>query len=45
MHAYEFDTEHGIGLCGDWLNGGKVQGAWLSGLKLANKLIAHNQDS
>ena len=25
-----------LGLCGDWLNGGRVEGAWLSGLKLAN---------
>ncbi len=28
----------GIGLCGDWLNGGRVEGAWLSGLELALKL-------
>ena len=25
----------GLGLCGDWLNGGRVEGAWLSGLELA----------
>lgn len=24
-----------LGLCGDWLNGGRVEGAWLSGLELA----------
>jgi predicted NAD/FAD-dependent oxidoreductase len=24
-----------IGLCGDWLNGGRVEGAWLSGFNLA----------
>jgi renalase len=36
---YLFDTEQNIGLCGDWLNGGKVQGAWLSGLHLAKQLI------
>lgn len=28
-----------LGLCGDWLNGGKVEGAWLSGLKLAQAVI------
>jgi len=28
----------GFGLCGDWLNGGRVEGAWLSGLELALKL-------
>lgn len=25
----------GLGLCGDWLNGGRVEGAWLSGHELA----------
>jgi predicted NAD/FAD-dependent oxidoreductase len=25
----------GLGLCGDWLNGGRVEGAWVSGLELA----------
>jgi predicted NAD/FAD-dependent oxidoreductase len=25
----------GLGLCGDWLNGGRVEGGWLSGLGLA----------
>lgn len=28
----------GLGLCGDWLNGGKVEGAWLSGQSLAHQL-------
>jgi len=27
--------EQGLGLCGDWLHGGKVEGAWLSGQALA----------
>lgn len=36
---YQFDTAHNIGVCGDWLNGGKVQGAWLSGYHLAQALI------
>lgn len=34
-----WQAEHGLGLCGDWLNGGKVEGAWLSGLALAQTLI------
>jgi renalase len=38
--GYQLDQQYNIGLCGDWLNGGKVQGAWLSGLLLANQLIA-----
>ncbi|MCX2860550.1 NAD(P)-binding protein [Paucibacter sp. PLA-PC-4] len=31
-------AETGLGLCGDWLNGGKVEGAWLSGRALARQL-------
>ena len=27
-----------LGLCGDWLHGGRVEGAWLSGYKLANEI-------
>jgi renalase len=27
-----------LGLCGDWLNGGRVEGAWLSGYQLANAI-------
>jgi len=30
-----WDDAHRLGLCGDWLNGGQVEGAWLSGLVLA----------
>lgn len=29
----------GLGMCGDWLNGGKVEGAWLSGRQLAARLM------
>lgn len=29
----------GLGLCGDWLNGGKVEGAWLSGRELALRVL------
>ena len=38
-----WDGELAIGLCGDWLNGGKVEGAWLSGSKLATAVIEHFQ--
>ena len=27
-----------IGVCGDWLNGGRVEGGWLSGYQLANRI-------
>lgn len=33
-----WDPEQQLGMCGDWLNGGKVEGAWLSGHLLANAL-------
>ncbi|MFY7863690.1 NAD(P)/FAD-dependent oxidoreductase [Roseateles sp.] len=32
--------ELALGLCGDWLNGGKVEGAWLSGRALAAQIMA-----
>ena len=28
-----------LGLCGDWLNAGKVEGAWLSGHALATRIL------
>lgn len=30
-----WDAQMRLGLCGDWLHGGKVEGAWLSGRALA----------
>ena len=36
-----WDNKARIGLCGDWLNGGKVQGAWLSGYQLAHKILVN----
>ena len=41
--VYHYDKANNIGLCGDWLNGGKVQGAWLSGFKLAQHIIDENK--
>lgn len=29
-----------LGLAGDWLHGGRIEGAWLSGLQLAERLLA-----
>ncbi len=34
-----WDANLKLGLCGDWLNGGKVEGAWLSGHLLAQNLL------
>jgi renalase len=36
--GFVWQEELQLGLCGDWLNGGKVQGAWLSGFELAQKI-------
>jgi len=37
--ACAWDSETGVGLCGDWINGGKIEGAWLSGQALASQVI------
>ncbi|MDD9951135.1 MAG: FAD-dependent oxidoreductase [Zetaproteobacteria bacterium] len=45
--------EVGLGLCGDWLLGGRVEGAYLSGVQLAQKILRdytsssliHNEES
>lgn len=34
-----WDTGRGLGVCGDWLNDGTVQGAWLSGRDLAQQIL------
>ena len=40
MIEYHYSPVDGLGFCGDWLHGGRVEGAWLSGIKLANKISA-----
>jgi len=35
---FSFFKNMNLGLCGDWLHGGRVEGAWLSGYKLADKI-------
>lgn len=35
-----WDTQLGLGMCGDWLNGGKVEGAWLGGRMLGRRVAA-----
>lgn len=39
MIEYHYSANDGLGFCGDWLHGGRVEGAWLSGMKLANRII------
>ncbi|HWS74160.1 MAG TPA: FAD-dependent oxidoreductase, partial [Quisquiliibacterium sp.] len=38
--ACAWNSEAGLGLCGDWLAGGKVEGAWRSGRALARAVAA-----
>lgn len=38
--GFHYDATDRIGICGDWMNGGKVQGAWLSGFHLAQTIGA-----
>lgn len=40
QERFHCDFKRGIGYCGDWLHGGRVEGAWLSGQALANTIIA-----
>ncbi|MFN3617663.1 MAG: NAD(P)/FAD-dependent oxidoreductase [Aquabacterium sp.] len=35
-----WDATLGLGLCGDWMNEGKVEGAWLSGRDLAQRMVS-----
>jgi renalase len=37
--VYAWDPALAVGLCGDWINGGKVEGAWLSGRALAQQAL------
>lgn len=37
---YIWDSVAKLGLCGDWLNGGRVEGAWLSGQALARAMTS-----
>ena len=37
--GYIWDSSHRLGLCGDWLGDGTVQGAWLGGRQLAQHVL------
>jgi renalase len=39
MIECHYSAIDGLGLCGDWLHGGRVEGAWLSGIKLASRIL------
>lgn len=38
-HGFLWNESARLGVCGDWLNGGKVEGAWLSGHTLAKSML------
>lgn len=38
--GFAWDAGAGVGMCGDWLCGGKVEGAWLSGRALAMSVVS-----
>jgi len=38
MPEFKLYQDLKIGLCGDWLHGGRVEGAWLSAYKLASEI-------
>lgn len=38
-----WDPTTRIGVCGDWLHGGKVEGAWLSGQHLATRVTGRSR--
>lgn len=40
QQGFAWDASMQLGVCGDWLNGGKVEGAWMSGFKLAETMTA-----
>ena len=42
--TFAWDKENNLGMCADWLNQGKVEGAWLSGRRLAENIIQSLSD-
>jgi len=41
--GYRLREDLKLGFCGDWLNGGRVEGAWLSGYQLACQIDSTNK--
>ena len=43
--TFAWDEEKNLGICADWLNNGRVEGAWLSGRRLAEHIIESLKDN
>ncbi len=43
--TFAWDEENNLGICSDWLNNGRVEGAWLSGKRLAEFIIQSLKDN
>ena len=43
--TFAWDAENNLGICSDWLNSGRVEGAWLSGKRLAEFIIQSLKDN
>jgi predicted NAD/FAD-dependent oxidoreductase len=43
--SFAWDAENNLGICSDWVNGGRVEGAWLSGKRLAEFIIKSLKDN
>jgi renalase len=41
--GHMWDKDLGIGACGDWLSGPRVESAWLSGHHLGQAIVANNE--
>lgn len=39
-----WDHERGLGVCGDWLSAPRVEGAWVSGIELGDKILCGTTD-
>ncbi len=42
---FAWDAKNNLGICSDWVNGGRVEGAWLSGKRLAEFIIKSLKDN
>lgn len=44
IDGFVYDTNHGVGACGDWIMDSSIAGAWESGRRLANWMLTTSHD-